>query len=89
MRKTILLTTLVAAGLIAADAAVQAQSYGTAAGQGMGETGPEYGRRDEMFGGNAFNPGPATGPNSAKSKAAGHRRDIRAHRKGVPKRDGE
>jgi len=80
MLRALFLTILAAAGLSAADVAVQAQSYGTATGLGMGETGPEYGRRDEMFGGNAFNPGPVMGPDSGhgatKSNATGHRRVL-------------
>ncbi len=61
MRKLLLFTTMVAAGLIAAGIEVKAQSYSSPS-PGMRYNGPPYESRDEMMGGKPSAPGTRMGP---------------------------
>jgi len=70
MRKFLLLTTVVAAGLIAPGIEVRAQSY-QSPGAGMDYNGPPYGRSDEMTGGSAFYFG-TMGPGYDRGVLIGH-----------------
>ena len=76
MRKFLLFTAVVAAGLFTAGIEVTAQSYSSPS-PGMRYNGPPYGSSDKMMGGIPIAPGTMTRPAYDRGAMMGHGRDGR------------